>query len=364
MVKENKIIVTFNGIPKVEIKGTTQKEYLVEFINPEENKVIYSSTIKTGMWTQCSQRWNVPWVIKVNGKIVHTHNLEGKTVKISLESKSVGDTLAWTPQAVEFAKFYKCKVVLSTFHNEWFEGLPEYKNIKFVKPGTLGEYYAVYNIGWFKTNEVWDEGKYHPIRPNTIPLIKCATDILGLPYKEINHGINFKPHKKPIKGKYICIGPHSTAGLKQWPFEYWEELAQMLNNKGYKIVDISYEDHNKKNIINAPKLNWNDTFNHLYHAEYFIGLGSGLSWFNWAMGKPTLMVNNFLPYGYEFTKGLTKVENYSVCNNCWVDERIMFNRGKWDWCPRHQDTLSQHICHKSIKPQKVFKILSNLLKFK
>ena len=28
------------------------------------------------------------------------------------------------------------------------------------------------------------------------------------------------------------------------------------------------------------------------------------------------MINNFIPYGYEFTNYLTKVENHSVCNNC------------------------------------------------
>ena len=39
-------------------------------------------------------------------------------------------------------------------------------------------------IGWFKTDEKWDEGQYHPIQPNTIPLIKTASDILGL---ELDH---------------------------------------------------------------------------------------------------------------------------------------------------------------------------------
>ena len=151
---------------------------------------------------------------------------------------------------------------------------------------------------------------------------------------------------------------------KRMALSLLEELAGMLNDKGYKVVDISYEDHNKKNIINKPKLNWANTFNYLYHAEYFIGLGSGLSWFNWAMEKPTLMINNFIPYGYEFTKGLTKVEDYSVCNNCWVDTKLQFDKGNWDWCPRNQNTISQHICHKNIQPSKVLKTLLQLLKFK
>lgn len=362
---KNEIKISFDYAPKVEIVGDIKQDYFVEFINSKNNQTIYSTTIQNNMWTKCSQKWHVPWIIKVNNKIVHKFNPKNKEIRISLSSKSVGDTLAWAPQAVEFAKRYKCKVTLSTFHNEWFQGIDEYKDITFVPPGSLGLYYASFEIGWFMgENDKWDEGSYHPIRPNTIPLIQAATDILDLPYKEINHGINFKPKKRPLKEKYICIGPHSTAGLKEWPYNYWEDLAEMLNSKGYKVVDVSYEDNNKRNIINKPKLNWENTFNYLYHAEYFIGLGSGLSWFNWAMNKPVLMINNFIPYGYEFTNGLTKVENYSVCNNCWVNDNYQFDKGDWNWCPKNRNTPLQHICHNSISPQKVFETLIKLLEFK
>lgn len=361
---KNKIEISFNYEPKVEIKGKESKEYLIEFINSKTNVIEHSTTIKNNMWAKCNKRWYIPWDIKVNGNIVYKWDIKNQNIKINLDSRSIGDTLAWVPQAVEFAKKYECNVTLSTFHNHFFQNIPEYKNITFINPEEHGEYYACYKLGWFMANEKWDEGNYHPTSPNTIPLIQSATDILGLPYKEINYGVNIKPKKRPIKDKYICIAPHSTAALKEWPYYYWEELALMLNKKGYKVVDISYEDRNKNNIINMPKLNWTDTFNYLYHAEYFIGLGSGISWFNWAMNKPTLMINNFLPYGYEFTRGLTKVEDYSVCNNCWVDPRVQFDKGNWDWCPRHPNTNSQHICHKNIKPNKVYKVISKLLEFK
>lgn len=363
-IKENKILVSFNLVPKVEVLGDQKKEYFIEFIDGDTNKVVYESTISNNMWTQCSKRWYRKWVIRVNGKIEHEFDLEDKEVKISFESKSVGDTIAWMPQVIEFAQRYKCNVTVSSFHNEWFQGLPSYKDIKFIKPDTYGNFYAHYQLGWFQTDGEWDEGNYHLQKPNTIPLIQSATDTLGLPYKEINHGLNFKPGKRPIKEKYVCIGPRSTAGLKEWSYNYWEELAEMLNKDGYKVVNISYEGFPYKNITDKPGLDWNKTYNYLYYADLFIGLGSGLSWFNWAMGKHTLMINNFIPYGYEFTNNLTKIEDYSVCNNCWVDKRFTFNKGKWDWCPKHQGTLSQHICHKSITPEIVYKKIQNLLRFR
>ena len=56
------------------------------------------------MWTKCSKAYYIPWIIKVNGKIIHKFDLTNKKVKISFDSKSIGDTLAWMPQVIEFQK--------------------------------------------------------------------------------------------------------------------------------------------------------------------------------------------------------------------------------------------------------------------
>ena len=358
---ENKIEISFSEGPKVQTYGSKNQKYFVEFIDSRNNKVIHSSTITNNMWTTCNKQYYVPWIIKINGKIVHKFDLKDKIVKISLDSKSVGDTLAWTPQILEFQKKYKCKVIASTFHNGWFENLEEYKDITFVKPDIPTEAYAHYRIGWFKNDGKWDSGLKNPNSPNTIPLIQTATDILGLPYKEINYGLNFTPKKKPIKGKYICIGPRSTAGLKEWPHKNWRELAKKLHRDGYKVVNLSYEGFKGTNIINKEKLGWEDTWNYLYHADLFIGLGSGLSWVNWALDKQTVMINNFIPWGFEFTNYLTKIENHSVCNSCWVNKNYSFDAGDWDWCPKNQGTKDQHICQKSITVDQVYNKVLNLL---
>lgn len=362
---ENKILISFDYAPKVEIQGNINKEYFIEFINSNTGKVEHSSTIKNNMWTKATKRWYIPWDIRVDGKIVHKWDIKDKHIRISLDSKSIGDTLAWTPQVAEFAKKHKCKVTLSTFHNHWFENLPAYKNINFVHPGEEGNYYACYKIGWYITNDKWDEGEYHPTKPNTIPLIQAASDILDIPFKEINYGIDTPKKARPIKEKYICIGPRSTAGLKEWPYHYWGDLAKMLNDIGYKVVSISHEGFpHSKHIINKPGMKWEDSLNYLSHADLFIGLGSGLSWANWCLGKYTVMINNFNPYGLDFTQNITQIQDHSVCNGCWADTRVQFDKGNWDWCPRHQGTYSQHICHKAIRPNVVFKKIEYILKHK
>jgi hypothetical protein len=85
------------------------------------------------MWTCLSRTYYTDWIIKINGEERHKFNLNNERALISLESKSIGDTIGWVPYAVEFAKKHNCKVILSTFHNEWFEGKEEYKDIEFIE---------------------------------------------------------------------------------------------------------------------------------------------------------------------------------------------------------------------------------------
>ena len=128
----------------------------------------------------------VPWVIKVNGQVIDEFEISKKTVLISIESKAIGDTVAWAPYAVELSKQRGCKVILSTFHNEWFENLDSYKDIKFIKPGQSIGCDVVYRIGWFKKDNKWDDRDRNPKQVNLIPLQQTATDILGLKFFELN----------------------------------------------------------------------------------------------------------------------------------------------------------------------------------
>ena len=363
--QRERIIINFDDGPFVEAKGSRHKKYTVEFINAETEEVVHSSKIENEMWTKCNKKWNIPWIIRINGKVYHTHDLKGQNIKINLESKSIGDTLAWMPQVARFAKIYECNVTVSTFHNHWFEGLEGYSHLKFTPPGTLGKFYATYKLGYFMNDKnKWDEGSYHPTQPNTLPLMNVASDILDIPYEETNYGINFTPKKRPLPERYICIGPRSTAGLKEWPKHYWEMLAKELNALGYKVVSISHEGFSAPGIIDRGGMEWEDSMNYLYHADLFIGLSSGLSWVNWSLGKYTVMINNFIPNGFDFTTNITQINDHSVCNGCWADKKFTFDKGDWDWCPRHQGTPAQHICHSAIRPEHVLKRVKYVLKFR
>jgi autotransporter strand-loop-strand O-heptosyltransferase len=353
-VPDNKILISYLDGPRVEIKGPKEEEYKVEFINKETGKNIYTSTIKNNMWTAAGPKYFVPWLIKVNGQVVDEFDISKKKVLVSMESKSMGDTIAWAPYVVELAKQKNCNVIFSSFHNEWFEALDSYKDITFIKPGQSVECDVVYRLGWFKKNKTWSDFDRNPNQVNLIPLQKTACDILGLEFKELNFGLNFTKKQNPRKKEYVVFGPNGTAGCKEWSYEHWVELANMIMDKGYDVITLTKLPFNIKGTINIRDKSFEDVSNYLYHAKSFIGLGSGLSWFNWALGQHTYMINGFARPEHEFTSRVTRIYNENTCIFCWNDEVFTFDPGDWDWCPVYKGTKKQHICQRGITPKQVF----------
>jgi autotransporter strand-loop-strand O-heptosyltransferase len=278
----NRIEVSYLESPKVEIIGSIEKEYFVEFLD-DENNVIHSQTISTNMWTVCSRKYYTNWKVRVNGEIVSKFDLNDKRVLISLESKSIGDTIAWIPYIDEFRKKWNCQVITSTFWNKLFK--KSYPDIEFVEPGTVvHNLYAMYVLGWF-----WNKDK-EPEEPNTIPLQKAASNILGLEFKEIKPNIDFTPGIRPYNQKYVVIAPHSTAGLKYWNNSSgWQEVINYLNGYGYKVINISKDPVEYYDVENLSDVSIENTMNVIHHSEFMIGLSSGLSWLSWVVGKHVVM---------------------------------------------------------------------------
>lgn len=353
-VKENKIVVSYLDGPRVEVIGDEKKNYFVEFINSLTDDVMHSQTISNNMWTACSKKYYIPWQIKINGEIYDTLDLDGKRIIISMESKSLGDTIAWSPYVVEFQKKHNCEVLYSTFNNHFFKDLEEYKNIKFINPGESHDCTAVYRLGWFKKDEKWGDTNRNPNQVNLIPLQQTATDILGLDFKELNYGLNFPKGNKPMEKEYIVFGPNATAGCKEWDYNNWVELSKLIKNLGYKVVTLTQKPFNMDGVINIWGEPLDVVSNYLHHAKTFIGLGSGLSWLNWGLNKHTYMINGFAKDGHEFTKNVTRIYNDNTCVFCWNDEVFVFDSGDWDWCPVYKGTKKQHICQRSITPLQVF----------
>ena len=365
---ENKVHYHFVKGPFVEIKGQKKAEYNVEFVDRKSNKVLFKSTIGNNCWCKCNIEYFVDWKILIyeNGKLWAEYNYEpeGKKIYVALDSRALGDTLAWFPYLEEFRKKHNCKLVASTFMNDFFSN--EYTDIEFIKPGdTATDLYAMYCIGLFYNDDDSINLFKNPIDPKKVTLQKMCSDILGLEYKEIKPKLQRK--NPPLeKIKQVCIGVFGTAQSKFWNNPTgWQDVVNWLNDKGYTVRLISKENDdymgNKlpNGIIKHPNGPIELVMDELKKSKAFIGIGSGLSWLSWALDTPTVLVSGFSYDWAEMQDCIRITAPKGKCEGCF--NRVRLNAGDWNWCPDHKGTERQFECTKSITSEMVIKELEKFL---
>ena len=351
-INDYNITQHFVGQPFLEITGTSTSEFYVEFYDGE--KLVHYDKIKCNHWIKLSREYYTKWqtIVYKDGVEVYNKflNLEGRRVYIAFDSSSLGDTIAWMPYVEEFRCLHNCEVIVSTFKNFLFE--KEYPMLEFVAPGTVvNNIYGMYKIGWF-----YNEHK-EPTLPNTIPLQQTATNILGLPYKEIKPRLAYK--KSHEQGMYITIATNSTAGCKFWTRENWQEVINYLHGQGYTVRNTSLEKNPFDNCQGLLDTSMTNTMRVIDESKFFIGLSSGLSWLAWGLGKEVIMISNFTDKHHEFE--CLRPVNTNVCHGCWNDPKYKFDKGDWDWCPVNKNTENQFICQKSITPDMVIEQIKTLI---
>lgn len=343
---------------RLDLTSPTEYNFDVKIYDKNDN-LIYETKLKNNMYSKLNRKYfdGVKYVISHNGNKIkeETISFENKRVLIAFESSSLGDTISWIPYCEEFRKKHNCEVIVSTFKNFLFE--KSYPNLTFVNPGAIVDnIHALFRVGWFYNNDS------EPTHPVTIPLQQAITNILGLPFQEVQSNVYFEPKERPIQNKYVCIATNSTAGCKLWNYPNgWVKLAHHLINKGYKVINISQDGDKVDGVENLEDDSMINTMNTIYYSDFVIGLSSGLSWLSWGMGKHVVMISNFTEHDHEFTSNCTRITNPDVCHGCWNNPNFKFDKGDWYWCPEHKDTERQFECHKSITPEMVINKIQHLL---
>jgi len=141
--------------------------------------------------------------------------------------------------------------------------------------------------------------------------------------------------------KYVCVAIHSTCQCKYWNrTDGWNDVVKYLNDKGYIVKHISKEsgvymgNYPPEGSEDCTGLSIDDTISLLKDCEFFMGVSSGLAWLAWGVGVPVIMVSGFTAPWFEPSQGVERVFNPDVCNSCFNDPTLAFDRGDWMWCPR------------------------------
>lgn len=346
----------FVGGPFGEIKGDPNDKafYIIDFLDPDNDSVVHQQLMLINTWTKPHRKYFTNWLIQIkrNGQLIHKHkfDLTGKNVLISFDTKSMGDNIAWIPYVKEFKEKHNCNVWVSTFWNKLFENSEEYNDLTFVTPGqVVHNLYASYSIGCYDNNSNKNKTNWR-----LIPLQKVASDFLGLEYKEIIPSIGIDIGTRPIEEKYITISEFSTFKCKFWNYPNgWQTIVDYLNGLGYKVAVISKEQTKLQNILDWTNKSIEETIRNIAHSEFFIGISSGPSWIAWALKKPVVMISGFSSETAEFKTNCERIINIDSCNSCFNDPSTLFDRGDWNWCPRHKGTERQFECTKTITPKMV-----------
>lgn len=292
----------------------------------------------------------------------HQYDCRGKRIYIVIPDGGLGDNLAWMPYAQAFQQKYGARVCCVI--GEWMIQLVGdlYPDLEFLAIGNrpqLTDAYGVYFCAIFPE----ERKNWRPVDHQLLGMQgSIARALGGLPEPlQIRLPLG---SQRTIPEKYVCISVMATNPCKHWNWpDGWNILIRWLRDVCHLrvlCIDRDREFQFGKTICRIPEeaedftgvLPLRERIALLEHAEFFIGLPSGLSWLAWNCKIPVVMLSGFTFEGCEFPTPY-RVCNYHFCHGCWNDSHIFFDATKAVWCPRHEGTPREIECTKVISPQMV-----------
>ena len=331
----------------------------------DTGNILFETELKTGR-INSSKRYYLRCRIEVwTGEelvLEHDYSAAGREVIVHFPVGTLGDTMGWFPYAVKFQAKHGCKMTCAMA--AWLIPLfkDAYPHIEFLPHEEVdsARYYATYNIGLFFTDE---DHIFQPCDFRHVGLHRTAGYILGVDPTEVPPDIAMPDDSRPIPERYVCIATQSTTQCKYWNNPSgWRDMVNFLKEAGYRVICIDQKPMHGHGLVwnHIPYGAEDETGDRplterarwLKHADFFIGLSSGLSWLAWAMRIPVVMISGFTHPSNEFETPY-RVINYHACNSCWNDVRVKFDHKDFLWCPRHAGTPRQFECTRLITAEAV-----------
>jgi autotransporter strand-loop-strand O-heptosyltransferase len=344
----------------------------VKFKDLETGNLIVDSQIAQGV-IHSTKKYYIPFRIEVSlgEKLVFSHdlNLKGKEVLVQMPVGTLGDTLGWFPYVHEFQKKHGCKLTCSMSEVAIDLVKDTYPHLNLVPMNNVdtSQFYASYRLGLFFDD--WD-CTHQPVDFRYVGLHKTAAYILGVEPVDIPAQLALGKNPRTIKEPYVCIAVQSSTLCKYWNHPGgWIEIVKWLKSLGYRVLCIDKEHTHGVGYVTNSIPNGAEDFTGnrplkeraqlLAHAEFFVGVSSGLAWLAYASGTPVVMISGFTHPLNEFYTPY-RVINYHTCNSCWNDPRHTFDHFDFFWCPRHKGTDRQFECSRLITIDHVKRVIEKV----
>lgn len=349
-----------------------EKPWRVRLYDLDTCNILFETTLQEGRISS-TKRYFIRARIEVwsgeESVFVHEYSAKDQDVLVQLPVGTIGDTVGWFPYAVKFQRLHNCRLTVAMAAPLIPLFATAYPEITFVVPEDVKaeKFYATYNVGLFFDDEAC---VLQPVDFRHVGLHRTAGYILGVDPKEEPPKIVLEDESRPMDEPYVCIAVQSTTQSKNWTNPNgWHQLVKFLKESGYRVVCIDRQMSQGAGIVwnhiphgvedqtgNRPlteRVRW------MSHAEFFVGLSSGLSWLAWASGTPVVMISGFTSVQNEFATPY-RVINYHACNSCWNDPRVRFDHKDFLWCPRHKDTPRQFECTRLITAEQVIATIKKI----
>jgi autotransporter strand-loop-strand O-heptosyltransferase len=374
----------FNDGCRLHLPIREKGRWRVQLRDLDTGNVIYQTESK-GAVVNSSKRWYVRFRIEVweiedessdklpRPVLTHDYDLNGREALIQFPIGTLGDTLAWFAYAERFAqKHPNCKVTVALsaliipLLRKAYPALRLMSHVEAVDDGVPGRAYATYSMGLFFDDVACNR---QPVDFRHVGLHRTAGHILGVDPTEIAPRLALHDESRPIKDPYVCIAVQATSAAKTWTNPNgWREVIQFIKEHGYRVVCIDQKPvhgaglmwtHIPNGAEDKTGISLEEAARYLRHADFFVGLSSGLSWLAWAAGTIVVLISGYSFPSTEFSTPF-RIINWHTCNGCWNDPKFVFDHRDFLWCPRHANTRRQFECTRLITPAHVIGTLATI----
>ena len=311
------------------------------------------------------EKYYIRWQIEVfhDGKPVFGHIFDpvGQKIRLVFVSNMIGDMLSFFPYVPMIRDMYQADVYIRIHKSmkDICERLfPDIRQDETIEENTYATYYLAEGLGMCG---------WSPLEGRMIPMTQTGQVILGL--SEPAPRLSWPAGPRMIKEPYVCIGVQASSAGKGWHYPYgWEEVTDYLKSLGYRVLCIDRDKIMQEGgyILEMPEGAEDFTGNRpllgradmLHHADFFVGLCSGLSWLAYTANCPAVLIGGFTMFWTEFPTPY-RVYNRLVCNGCYNDLQVTW---KGNICPRNEDHPEDILlCSKKITPRMVIQTIDRVM---